>query len=72
MFVLALSELWHWTGDDDLLRRHLPVAERATAWAESLGDADGDGFLEYISRSPQGLRNQGWKDSGEAIRYPDG
>ena len=33
---------------------------------------DGDGFLEYERRSPRGLRNQGWKDSDEAIRYPDG
>ncbi|MDF2735718.1 MAG: amylo-alpha,6-glucosidase [Chloroflexota bacterium] len=72
MFVLALSELWHWTGDIDLLRRYRPVAVRALDWARRHGDADGDGFLEYERRSPRGLRNQGWKDSDEAIRYPDG
>lgn len=72
MFVLALSELWHWTGDTDLLRRYRDVAMRAVEWARSYGDADGDGFLEYERRSPRGLRNQGWKDSDEAIRYPDG
>jgi glycogen debranching enzyme len=72
MFVLALSELWHWTGDDEYLRRHLGVARRAMGWAYRFGDLDGDGFLEYHKRSPLGLRNQGWKDSDEAIRNPDG
>lgn len=72
MFVLALSELWHWTGDADVLRRHLPVVRRAMEWARQFGDLDGDGFLEYRKRSPVGLRNQAWKDSDEAIRYPDG
>lgn len=72
MFVLALSELWHWTGDTSLLRRYRDVAMGALEWARLYGDADGDGFLEYERRSPRGLRNQGWKDSDEAVRYPDG
>jgi glycogen debranching enzyme len=72
MFVLALSELWHWTGNDEYLWRHLGVARRAMDWAYRLGDLDGDGFLEYRTRSPLGLRNQGWKDSDEAIRHTDG
>jgi glycogen debranching enzyme len=72
MFVLALSEAWHWTGDDELLRRHIDVAERATRWAEGQASESGHGFLTYRTRSPEGLRNQGWKDSDEAIRYPDG
>jgi glycogen debranching enzyme len=72
MFVLALSELWHWTGDDDILLRHRGAALDAVDWAENLGDRDGDGFLEYHRRNPDGLKNQGWKDSDEAIRYPDG
>ena len=72
MFVLALSELWHWTGDTDDLRRHRDTAVRALDWAAKGGDPDGDGFLESQTRSPHGLQNQGWKDSDEAIRYPDG
>ena len=72
MFVLGLSELWHWTGDDDALRRFRDPAMRVIEWAEGLGDRDGDGFLEYRTRSKDGLKNQGWKDSDEAIRYPDG
>jgi glycogen debranching enzyme len=72
MFLLGLSELWHWTGDDDLLRTYCGPAVRAMEWARVHGDLDGDGFLEYLQRSPRGLRNQGWKDSNEAIRWPDG
>src|SRR5207302_8654780 len=34
MFVLALSEAWHWTGDLGLLRRHRDTAVRAIEWAE--------------------------------------
>ena len=37
-----------------------------------MADLDGDGFDEYKSRSKQGVKNQGWKDSGDAIPYEDG
>ena len=72
MFVLALSELWHWTGDTEELRRYRGTALRALEWARDFGDCDGDGFLESVTRSSEGLTNQGWKDSTEAMRYPDG
>jgi glycogen debranching enzyme len=72
MYVLVLSELWHWTGDLAVLGRHRDVALSAMEWARTYGDPDGDGFLEYATRSPRGLKNQGWKDSDEAIRYPNG
>jgi glycogen debranching enzyme len=71
MFVLALSELWHWTGSEQLLRRFRAPAARAIDWAERTCQ-QGDGFLMYEQRSPEGLRNQGWKDSDEAIRHADG
>ena len=71
IFVIALSELWHWTGSDALLRRFRDAALAATAWAERSTDPE-TGFLAYLKRSPAGLRNQGWKDSDEAIRHADG
>jgi glycogen debranching enzyme len=70
MFVITLSELWHWTGDDRLLVRFRDAALRAIEWAEST--ADERGFVRYLKRSPAGLANQGWKDSDEAIRHADG
>ena len=72
MFVVVLSEYWHWTGDTSALRHYRDAALRALDWAREYGDRDQDGFLEYERRSPRGLKNQGWKDSDEAIRYPDG
>jgi glycogen debranching enzyme len=72
MFVVALSEYWHWTGDTAALARYRDAALHTFEWADRFGDRDGDGFLEYVRRSPKGLKNHGWKDSDEAIRYPDG
>ena len=34
IFVLAVSELWHWTGNDSLLRRFRDPALRAIEWSE--------------------------------------
>jgi glycogen debranching enzyme len=72
MFVIALAHLYSWTGEATVLKRHWDAARRALDWARERGDLDGDGYLEYRTRSPQGLDNQGWKDSGDAILYDDG
>jgi glycogen debranching enzyme len=72
MFVVALSEYWHWTGDSAALDHYRGAMLRTFDWAARYGDRDGDGFLEYERRSPKGLKNHGWKDSDEAIRYPNG
>jgi glycogen debranching enzyme len=39
----------------------------AIQWCERYGDLDGDGFLEYVTRSDGGIKNQGWKDSWDAV-----
>ena len=72
MFVISLAHLFAWTGDKDGLRRHWDAARRILDWARDYGDRDGDGYLEYLTRSPKGTKNQGWKDSGNAILYEDG
>src|SRR5919197_3031113 len=41
-------------------------------WARTEGDLDQDGYLEYLTRSPQGPKHQGWRDSGDAVLYEDG
>jgi glycogen debranching enzyme len=72
MFVVSLAHLFSWTGDKECLRRHWDVARRALDWARDYGDRNGDGYLEYLTRSSKGTKNQGWKDSGNAILYEDG
>jgi glycogen debranching enzyme len=72
MYVISLANLYMWTGDDDRVRRHWDTARRILDWARERGDRDRDGYLEYETRSRQGTKNQGWKDSGDAITYDDG
>jgi glycogen debranching enzyme len=72
MFVVSLANLYAWTGDRERVRRFWDAARRILDWARDYGDADGDGYLEYRTRSSKGTKNQGWKDSGDAIVYDDG
>jgi glycogen debranching enzyme len=72
LYLITLHAAWRATGDQELLRRHLQTAERCLAWIDRYGDRDGDGFQEYQSRSKDGYENMGWKDSGDAVMYPDG
>ena len=71
-FPVVLAELWHWTGDRDVVRRHVPAARAALRWLTEYCDLSGDGFHDYRTRSKDGVRNQAWKDSGDAIVYADG
>ena len=72
LWLILLGEAHAWTGDDRMLERLWPNALAALAWVDDSGDLDGDGFVEYRRRSKLGLLNQGWKDSGDAIRHTDG
>ena len=71
-FLHTLAETVRWTGDLELARELLPAAELALQWIDQSGDLDGDGFVEYQRRSRQGLQNQGWKDSHDAVNFADG
>ena len=71
-FPVVLAELWHWTGDRNLVRQHIPAARAALRWLTEYCDFNGDGFHEYQTRSKDGVRHQAWKDSGDAIVYDDG
>jgi glycogen debranching enzyme len=72
MFVISLANLWAWTGQRQHVERHWDTARRILDWARDYGDLDDDGYLEYRTRSSKGTKNQGWKDSGDAIIYEDG
>jgi glycogen debranching enzyme len=72
LYLIVLHNAWRCTGDLSLLQEFLPAAEKCLAWIDRYGDRDGDGFQEYETRSSAGYENMGWKDSGEALVYPDG
>jgi len=72
LYPILLHETYMWTGGHDVLEAYLPVAERCMRWIDRYGDRDGDGFQEYRTRSPRGIKHQGWKDSGDGTVYADG
>ena len=75
LFLILLGLYVERTGDEATLRALWPAAERALEWMDQSGDLDGDGFLEYRGSSEgvqHGLRNQGWKNSIDAVFHADG
>src|SRR5205807_439085 len=72
LFVLLAGLYWKRTGDHETIRALWPAIEAALAWIDGPADADGDGFVEYYRATEQGLANQGWKDSFDAIFHADG
>jgi glycogen debranching enzyme len=72
LFLILLDEYERWTADTDLVRELEPAARDALAWIEGPGDPDRDGYLEYRTRSGEGLRSQCWKDSWNSILFADG
>src|ERR1700719_3200029 len=72
LYLVALHAAWRATGDRTLIERYLSNAEACLIWIDKYGDRDGDGFQEYQTHSAAGYENMAWKDSGDAVMYPDG
>jgi glycogen debranching enzyme len=65
-WIVTLATAYNWTGSRDFLRRHAATLEACCGWMERKL-REGKGFLYYETRSSEPNRNQGWKDSGDAI-----
>jgi glycogen debranching enzyme len=72
LYLMLAAAYFRWTNDMDTLLELLPTLDRALMWIDTYGDLDRDGFVEYMRRSPRGLHNQGWKDSGNSVVHEDG
>jgi glycogen debranching enzyme len=72
LFVLLAGAYYERTNDVEFIRSIWPNIKRALHWIDTYGDLDGDGFVEYARKTSGGLRNQGWKDSSDAIFREDG
>ncbi|MFL5303758.1 MAG: glycogen debranching N-terminal domain-containing protein [Polyangia bacterium] len=72
LYVMLAAAYLRRTGDLAFIRELAPHVDRALAWIEGDGDADGDGFVEYARQTSTGLVQQGWKDSHDSIFHADG
>lgn len=72
LFAMLAGAYYERTGDVAFARSIWPHVERALGWIDNYGDVDGDGFVEYARKTPQGLLNQGWKDSQDSVFHEDG
>ncbi len=72
LFVILAGRYYERTGDVGLIRELWPHVEAALRWIDTYGDPDKDGFVEYVAQEGKGLRNQGWKDSEDAVMNEDG
>lgn len=72
LFVVLACLYFERTGDHETLSTLWPHIEAALGWIDGPADPDQDGFVEYQRATEQGLANQGWKDSHDAIFHADG
>ncbi len=72
LFLILYGTALRWGAPRQELAALLPAARAALGWMRGPGDPDGDGLLEYRSSSTRSLSNQAWKDSEDAVQFPDG
>ena len=72
LFVSLAGAYLERTNDVSTIQNIWPQIKLALYWIDHYGDVDGDGFVEYKTKSSKGLRNQGWKDSQDSVFYEDG
>jgi glycogen debranching enzyme len=72
LFVLLAGEYYRRSADLPFIATIWPNIDKAVRWMTEYGDVDGDGFLEYQRHTPNGLVQQGWKDSQDSVFHADG
>lgn len=72
LWISLLRDAWKWGLADREVEALLPNLQAAVRWLTTFAAPDADGLLKYLDTSGKGLANQGWKDSGDAIRWRDG
>ncbi len=70
LFLLAAAADLAHSGDVGYFQSLKGKLLGTLAWMKHNENAAG--FYPYQTRSDQGVKNQSWKDSGEAVLYPDG
>ncbi|MBM5800005.1 MAG: amylo-alpha-1,6-glucosidase [Cyanobacteria bacterium K_DeepCast_35m_m2_023] len=72
LFVILAADYLARSGEIAFNQELLPALEAAMAWIQRAEAGSVDGFLRYRCAAQGGLRNQGWKDSDDAVHHSDG
>ncbi|MCU1536979.1 MAG: hypothetical protein JWP82_1330 [Humibacillus sp.] len=72
LWVCLLHDAWRWGLPAEEVRDLLPQLRAAATWLTDEAAPDADGLIKYVDDSGHGLANQGWKDSGDSMRFRDG
>ncbi|MFC7640633.1 glycogen debranching N-terminal domain-containing protein [Streptosporangium lutulentum] len=72
LWISLLHDAWRWGLPEHQVAALMPYLEAALGWLGEHTDAGGGGFVKYLGTRAHGLANQGWKDSGDAVRFRDG
>ena len=72
LWLCLVAEHADWSGSLALFHELRGPIDAALAWIDERGDSDGDGLIDYCTRSSAGLVNQGWKDSSDGVPGADG
>jgi glycogen debranching enzyme len=72
LFIMLAGAYFERTADLQLIQSIWPNILRALDWIDLYGDSDNDGFVETMRHSPNGLVQQGWKDSWDSVSHSDG
>ncbi|RJQ78995.1 MAG: amylo-alpha-1,6-glucosidase [Desulfobacteraceae bacterium] len=72
LFIVLAGRYLRRSGDIEFARKMWPHIESALNWIDTFGDQDGDGFVEYIRKTENGIENQAWKDSSDSVFHQDG
>jgi glycogen debranching enzyme len=72
LYVVLAGAYYAATGDREFIDSIWPSIDQALDWIDRYGDIDGDGLVEYQCEAENGLANQGWKDSHDAVFHVDG
>ena len=69
LFLIVAGKYFEICQDKILLERIWQNLVSAKDWILDYGDSNGDGFLDYERRNPNGPYNQCWKDGGESPQF---
>jgi glycogen debranching enzyme len=72
LFLMLAGDYLLRSDDRDFINNLRPSLDSAMAWIRMAEARSPDGFLRYLCAAQGGLRNQGWKDSDDAVHHADG